>query len=69
MSQRMVGIVVSRLLTDQDLRVRFALDRIEMLAELSLRGFELTPDEIEMFIRTDPGLWVWDSEWAFVRVH
>ena len=41
MSQRMVGIVINRLLTDQDLRVRFALDRIEMFAELCFRGFEL----------------------------
>jgi hypothetical protein len=69
MSQRMVGIVVNRLLTDQDLRVRFALDRIETLAELSFRGFELTSDEIDVLIRTDPRLWFWDSEAAVERVH
>jgi hypothetical protein len=69
MSQRMVGIVVNRLLTEQDLRVRFALDCIETLAELSFRGFELTPDEIDVLIRTDPRLWFWDSEAAVERVH
>jgi hypothetical protein len=69
MSQRMVGIVVNRLLTEQDLRVRFALDRIETLAELSFRGFELTSDEIDVLIRTDPRLWFWDSEAAVERVH
>ena len=69
MSQRVVGIVINRLLTEQDLRVRFALDRFEMLAELSSRGFELTPAEIDMFIRTDPRLWFWDDECAVMRVH
>lgn len=53
MSQQMVGVVIHRLLTDEDLRVRFVLDRIETLAELGFRGFELTPDEIDMFMRTD----------------
>jgi hypothetical protein len=44
MSQQMVGIVINRLLIDEDLRARFARDRIETLAELNLRGFELTPE-------------------------
>lgn len=69
MSQRMVGIVVNKLLSEQDLRVRFALDRIETLAELGLRGFELTPEEFDVLIRTDPRLWFGDSETAFERVH
>jgi len=69
MSQRMVGIVINRLLTEQDLRVRFALDRFEILAELSVRGLALTPAEIDIFIRTDPRLWFWEDECAVVRVH
>jgi hypothetical protein len=55
----MVGLVIDRLLNDQDLRVRFALDRIETLADLSLLGVELTPDEIAVFIRTDVRVWFW----------
>ena len=46
MSQAGVGMVVEKLLTDEDLRIRFALDRMETIAELCLRGIELTRDEI-----------------------
>jgi hypothetical protein len=45
MSQQTVGIVIDKLLTDEDLRIRFFLDRMETLAELCLSGFELRPDE------------------------
>jgi hypothetical protein len=58
MSQRMVGRVINRLLHDEDLRVRFALDRIEALAALSIA---LTPDELDVFIQTDPRVWFWGS--------
>lgn len=57
MSQAGVGMVVEKLLTDEDLRIRFALDRMEAIAELCLRGFELTRDEIDLFERTDVRLW------------
>ena len=43
MSQQMVGIVMSRLLTDEDLRIRFTVEPVETLADLQARGFELTP--------------------------
>ena len=59
MSQHTVGVVVDRLLTDEHLRTRFAVDRIEILAELCLRGFDLTPEEIDLFLRTDVRLWLW----------
>lgn len=69
MSQRMVGIVIDRLLDDKDLRVRFVLDCLETIAELGLRGVELTPDEIDVFVRTDARLWFWSSEVVADRVH
>jgi hypothetical protein len=50
MTRNTVGIVIERLLTDEDLRVRFALDRIDTLALLRAHGFELTSDEIDLFI-------------------
>jgi len=50
-------MVVENLLTDERLRIRFALDRMETIAELCLRGFELTRDEIDLFERTDARLW------------
>jgi hypothetical protein len=32
---------------------------METLAEVCLRGFELSPDEIDLFCRTDARLWFW----------
>jgi hypothetical protein len=57
MSRTSVGMVIDKLLTDENLRLRFALDRIETIAALCLRGFDLNQDEIELFCRTDAGLW------------
>ena len=69
MSQQMVGIVINRLLHDEDLRSRFAIDRIEALAALSLLGLELTPDEFDVFFQTDPQVWCWGSAVMGDRVH
>ena len=69
MSQQIVGDVIDRLLSDEDLRVRFAVDRIEALAELSVRGLLLTPDELDVFIRTDARLWFWGESVLGDRVH
>lgn len=57
MSRAGVGIVIEKLLTDEDLRTRFAVDRMETVAEISLRGFDLSQDELDLFYRTDAGLW------------
>jgi hypothetical protein len=57
MSHAGVGIVVEKLLTDQNLRIRLALDPMETVAELMLQGFDLTGDEIGLFCRTDPRMW------------
>ena len=57
MSRAAVGMVIEKLLTDENLRIRFALDRMETVAELFLRGFDLSQDEIDLFCRTDADLW------------
>jgi hypothetical protein len=41
--------VVEKLLTDENLRIRFALDAMETVAELLLQGFDLTRDEMIFF--------------------
>jgi hypothetical protein len=61
MSQRMVGVVVDKLLADEGLRCRFVVDRLETLAELCLGGVELGPDEIDLFCGTDARLWFWGA--------
>jgi hypothetical protein len=67
MSRAGVGMVIEKLLTDENLRIRFALDRMETVAELFLRGFDLNQDEIELFSWTDADLWFLDepvkSQW------
>jgi hypothetical protein len=55
----MVGLVVDKLLNEQDLRVRLALDPFETLADLGLLGMELTGDEMDVFIQTDVRVWFW----------
>ncbi len=57
MSRTIIGMVIDKLLTDENLRIRFALDRVETVAELCLRGFDLTRDEIDLLCRTDAGVW------------
>ena len=57
MSRAGVGMVIEKLLTDERLRIQFALDRMETIAELWLHGFELTRDEVDLFSRTDARLW------------
>ena len=57
MSRAGVGMVIEKLLTDEKLRIRFALDRMETVAELFLRGFDLSQDELDLFCRTDARLW------------
>ncbi len=69
MSQQMVGIIIDKLLSDEDLRIRFVVDRMETLAELYLRGVELRPDEIDLFCRTDARLWFWSGELMDQRQH
>jgi hypothetical protein len=60
MSHYTVGIAIGALLADDDLRRRFALDPIEALADLNFRGVALTPEEIDMFMRTDARVWFWN---------
>ena len=55
MSRSSIGMVIDKLLTDENLRIPFALDRVETVAELCLRGFDLTGDEIDLLCRTDAG--------------
>jgi hypothetical protein len=57
MSRPGVGMVIEKLVSVESVRIRFALDPMETLAELCLRGVELTRDEVELFCRTDARLW------------
>ena len=62
MSHAHVGIVIETLLGDENLRIRFALERMETIADLFARGVELTGDEIDLFCQTDARLWFLEDE-------
>jgi hypothetical protein len=57
MSQKTVQLVMGRLLTDEDLRLRFVERPRETLSDLREQGYELTADEIDALVRSDPGMW------------
>jgi hypothetical protein len=69
MSQRMVAMLIGRLLADKDLRIRFALDPDETMADLSFLGVDLTPEEIDVFVRADARQWFWSKSLVGDRVH
>ena len=69
MSHTSVGRVIDALLTDEDLRTRFAHNRIDTVGELCLRGFELTRDEIDLCCQMDIQAWFRLDELAGERRH
>jgi len=57
MSQKHVELLLGRLLTDEELRGRFAHAPFETLTALAEEGWDLTRGEIEAFVQTDVTLW------------
>ena len=57
MSCTRVGMAIDKLLADENLRIRFARDRIDTIAELCRRGMALTRDDIDVLYETDLRLW------------
>jgi len=50
--------VMGRLLTDEDLRLRFVERSFETLTELQEEGYDLSEDEIDALVRSDPEVWL-----------
>ena len=57
MSRAGVGMATEQLLNDVDLRIRFARDPMDAVAQLFLRGCDLSAEEIDLFCWTDAALW------------
>jgi hypothetical protein len=68
-SRQFVGRVIHHLLTDEELRDRFAINPVETIADLMRQGCELTAEEVEVFVRTDARLWLWSSRLVGDRLH
>ena len=70
MSQQAVSFVIHTLLTDQDLRNRFALSPIEVLVDLHLSAdIELTLEEVEALARASPDVWRSTAGLTHARIH
>lgn len=57
MAQRIVEMLIGRLITDEQFRRDFLDDPQRTLAELRDRGLELTATETSALVDTDPDLW------------
>ena len=62
MSQRIIEIVIGRLITDEGFRSEFLDDPRKTLTGLHERGYELNATEIAALVNTDPSLWITAAE-------
>ena len=70
MSKRGVSVVIHTLLTDQNLRDRFAESPMDVLADLHFTvGIELTLAEVEALARTRPDVWRSTASSSHDRIH
>lgn len=65
MSQRTVELMMGRLLTDEELRLRFSQDPFSTIVQLVEQGFDFSKSEIEAFVEMDRYLW----SQAAVKIH
>jgi hypothetical protein len=70
MSQHSVSLVIHALLTDQNLRDRFAMSPMDVLVDLQLAAdIELTLDEVEALVRASRDVWHPTGRLTLAQVH
>jgi hypothetical protein len=70
MSHQAVSFVIHTLLTNQDLRDRFAMSPLDVLVDLHLStDIELTLDEVEALVVSSPDLGRPTAGLQHVRIH
>jgi hypothetical protein len=57
LAQRIVEMLIGRLMTDEQFRATFLARPEATLLDLGARGFELSRTEIAALVETDPGMW------------
>lgn len=57
LAQRLVEMLIGRLITDEDFRTEFLRNPESTLLALCDRGLELSKIEITALVSTDPALW------------
>jgi len=56
-AQRIIEMLIGRLITDEEFRSEFLKDPEKTLTELSEHGLELSRTEVAALVSTDPTLW------------
>jgi len=69
MSNHRIQLVMTRLLNDEVLRLRFEIDRVTVLFELQAQGFGLTPGEVDLFMLSDAEMWWWVDSRIAATLH
>jgi hypothetical protein len=70
MSHQAVSFVIHALLTDQNLRDRFAMSPMEVLVHLQLSAdIELTLDEAEALVRASREVWRSTGRLTHAQIH
>ena len=57
MAQRIVEMLIGRLITDEQFRAEFMRDPQGVLRSLTDHGFELSRTEMAALLNTDPEIW------------
>ena len=57
MAQRIIEMLIGRLITDEQFRAEFLNDPEKTLCDLCDRGAELSKTEVAALVGTDPALW------------
>jgi hypothetical protein len=69
MSQENVDRLITKLMSDEEWRIRFTLDRFQTIADLHECGLALTPTEIDLFVQSDVDIWSGEHFGREGRVH
>ena len=62
MAQRIVEMLIGRLIADEQFRTNFLNDPAGTLATILDLGFELSPIEVAALVDTDPQVWTAAAE-------
>jgi hypothetical protein len=69
LAQRIVEMLIGRLITDEQFRADFLNDPAGTLARLADLGFELSRTEVAALVETDPSIWTAAAERLDPRLH
>jgi hypothetical protein len=68
MAHKTVQFIIGQILTDEELRQRFLAEPFDTLAALRDTGVDLTNNEIDALLLTDPRLWRAGPHWVDSRL-